>query len=647
MKGLCFDDLDDIFPEATLGGNYPSGPIAGHPVNPILAAANAEAAAEALSARAKRQDEREAAQTAWRVQQDAAQAEAAQRKKAERDALIARFAADDAERAERASAIETARTTLEQQDADYHAYAVKVGFYIDAHDPAGSDTAVSDWALADDENENAELIARVTPQVINAISPWLTHFSAIGLVRADALGATLMSGLVDAGCDPTFYLICSAEVAAAGVLSLAEFTPATLALEALPGATLHIKPRVSPVNASLLVKALRNCVEPVGPWGGALPIAGLPALDESRVKYLRRAALVPAKATRLVGRWRRSGGNLALFGTLGSADERASGNQKIEWLIEGRIPRGYVTLLVGNNASGKSSAAHAIAAALGSPEATARRVVFGAEVTGEYEVAIISGEDGEGIINHRAAAHATIWGESSYFVIDGVGVPLEDVLKMLELTPRLDLLIIDPVRAFLDGDEDSSAIVSRFYDRLTRLARDKNCAVIAVHHLTKARPRRLSDMLPMVRGSGVHTDRARLVIGMIYRGNSLVEIGPIKSNLPGLWTETNIGQVYARDASTFTLRPVASNDATPPTGGNDDCAEDRVLSVIRKLNAASAIVRRTGKSGLFEARAADLKGMSRSAILSAIAALLDAGTLVDGEEGLIVVSAPAPSSGVA
>ena len=550
-------------------------------------------------------------------------------------------------RAERTSAIDAARSAMEKQDHDYHAWAVKLGFYIDAYDPADSETAASKWALADDENENAELIARVTPQVISAISPWLAHFGAIGGIRADGLDATLMRGLVTAGLDPTFYLVCSADDAAVGVPSLGEFTPVTLALDALPGALINISARASPVNATLLVEAMRDCAEPVGPWGGALPIIDLPSADESRLQYLDRAALVPGKLNRLIDRWRRSGGNLTLFGMLGSADERASGNQKIEWLIDARIPRGYVTLLVGNNASGKSSAAHAIAAALGSPEATARRMVLGAEVTGESEVAIISGEDGEGIINHRAAAHAAIWGQASYFVIDGVGVPLEDVLEMLELTPHLDLLIIDPVRAFLDGDEDSSAIVSRFYDRLTRLARDKNCAVIAVHHLTKARPRRLADMLPMVRGSGVHTDRARLVIGMIYRGNGLVEIGPIKSNLPGLWTETNIGEVYVRDASTFTLRPAASNAAGLRPSGDGDCAEDRVRSAIGKLNSAATIVRRTGKSGLFEAKTAELTGMSRNAILSAIAALLDAGALVDGEEGLVVVPAPTPPSGSA
>lgn len=597
-------------------------------------AAKAETQAE-LAAEIERA--RETASAALKAQRKAEQAEDEARAQRKRDAECTRLAALDAERSASAAALTAASVALARQDRDFHAFSISMIFYIDGRGNADSATAPAQWVLSDDEYENAAIVAQVGLEVMHAISPWLEHYAAIGLIRADGLTGTLTRDLVVAGHEPTFYLVCHSADAEVGMENLGELPPITIPIDALPGASLVITSRVEPINATLLVGALRECVEPIGPWGGRSGVVGLPVAAEKRKAFLGRVAVARESTLRLIERWRSCGGDLELFGMLGSAAERASGNQKIEWLVERRIPRGYVTLLVGNNASGKSSAAHEIAAALGSPDALAPRIVLGTEIVGHYEVALISGEDGEDIINHRADAHATIWGRHSYFVMDGVAERLENLLSAIDRTPHLDLLIIDPVRAFLEGDEDSSAVVSKFYDRFTRIARDKNCAVLAVHHLTKGRPRRLSDMLPMVRGSGVHSDRPRLVVGMIYRGNGIVEIGPIKGNLPGLWAAIGEGELYTRDAATFTLKPVIAAGAEPSSTTERENDGARVLAAVADRNRAGVVLRKTGKSGLYEARLPALAGMSRSAILVALASLIEAAQLTDaGECGLLV-----------
>ena len=144
----------------------------------------------------------------------------------------------------------------------------------------------------------------------------------------------------------------------------------------------------------------------------------------------------------------------------------------------------------------------------------------------------------------------------------------------------------------------------------------------------------------MVRGSGVHTDRARLVIGMIDRGSDVVEIGPIKYNFPAdmMWARINEGTLYRRDPETFTL--VALHDETGPCPQPAD-ATGRVLKAVGRCELEQCVVRRSGKRGLFELRLPELALVSRSAVLDAITLLLREGRLSDGAEGLKTVSPPA------
>lgn len=256
-------------------------------------------------------------------------------------------------------------------------------------------------------------------------------------------------------------------------------------------------------------------------------------------------------------------------------------------------------------------------------------------------VALICGEDSPSEVSERKLRHTKIWGIPRYFTMDGAESSFSDHLSSLELHPKLDLIIVDPVRKFLDGDEDSSSVVSAFYNRLENIARVKNSGVLVVHHLAKTRgqAKSLAQILPMVRGSGVHTDRPRLVIAIIDRGNGVVEIGPINSNLPAdaMWLPVNQGQMYRRDPDTFTTSLIEVAGRMPVDDGGIGSAEQRVLAAIGEANAEGRVVRKSGKAGLFEGRVSELAGLSRGRVLDAIAVLIESGDVIDGSGGLQVV----------
>ena len=143
-------------------------------------------------------------------------------------------------------------------------------------------------------------------------------------------------------------------------------------------------------------------------------------------------------------------------------------------------------------------------------------------------------------------------------------------------------------------------------------------------------------MLPMARGSGVHTERPRLVWGMIDRGNGLIEIGPIKiSAVGGIDWPLNEGRFFKRDPLTSTLRPLTDYSRNVSDAPRDFFRP--ILEAVRRLNKEGTIVRRTGKSGLFEIRPPELAGISRASSLSTIAEMLERGDLTDGSGGLVAM----------
>jgi hypothetical protein len=164
--------------------------------------------------------------------------------------------------------------------------------------------------------------------------------------------------------------------------------------------------------------------------------------------------------------------------------------ERVDWLWHPRIPRGKMTLLVGDPSAGKSTLTCAIAAAVttgmplpgdnASPDAG-----------GPADVLVISAEDGaaDTIRPRMEAAGAdlhrvhVLTGDEALSLRDPEA--MQDVADTIRrLTPAL--VVIDPLSAYL-GDTDSwkDSKLRAVLTPLSRLAEGHGCAVLGIVHLNK------------------------------------------------------------------------------------------------------------------------------------------------------------------
>lgn len=529
----------------------------------------------------------------------------------------------------------------ELQDSDFEALTLllEIDFYApnDVYPDDLSEFPWGKWEFdKDDEVHNEALVRAMTQRCASAFSPWGDHFLAAGWIRADGLR---VAGQGPEGDTMTceFYLVCRASDDGGAMERLATIRELKIDVPEIPGAMIAVTARTDPINATLLFEAARANDFNVGPAGGASTPDLRPAPGETREQWLARVSFSAKRLVSAAERWEISGRNPIIFRAYGDRSERASQGTEIDWLVPGIIPRGCLTLLTGSSSVGKSSMVHSWIAALGCTEPDRYRSVLGMEVAGNFVCALIAGEDTGGIIEYRAERHSRLWGRSRYLPLFDLDMGLTQYLDQLRGMPVLDLVAVDPVRAFFSGDENSAIAVEQFCHPLAALAREKNCAVVLVHHVTKGsgEPRSLAELKGRTRGSSAFIDSSRMTIGAVRRAKGTVEVGPVKYNFPSeeVWLSMGQGAEYWPDPETFTLQPVgdralgATVPAAPP--------QLRVLAAVTRCNRAGTIVRKSGKYGLFESKAPDLAGLSRSTILEAIAELVGGGELADGEAGLI------------
>lgn len=253
--------------------------------------------------------------------------------------------------------------------------------------------------------------------------------------------------------------------------------------------------------------------------------------------------------------------DIELFDRTGATRKEGS-DEQFEFIVQGLIPRGAVTLIAAPGGTGKSSTAHllAVLAAIDWRADEPNPTWLGQKINLEYCKGIsiyFSGEDGPPIVNARAEMfdpekrsqrlqlHRTEFMDKD----QTFGQYLSNLRKM----PDVPLVVIDPARKYLTGDEDDAEVVSEFFEAIDEFAIRKKSAVVVVHHLQKgAKPQSAMDCLDMLRGSQVFIDRPRVVIGMCRSGPN-VRIGLAKNNIPpnlGMVTEE---RVFGRNAKTLTL----------------------------------------------------------------------------------------------
>jgi hypothetical protein len=251
--------------------------------------------------------------------------------------------------------------------------------------------------------------------------------------------------------------------------------------------------------------------------------------------------------------------DIQLFDSTGPM--RVGAGETFDFIVPGYIPRGSITLLAGSGGTGKSSAAHhlCVLAAIDYKEGEEKPKWLGQPLNTEYcnGVSIyFSGEDGPAIINARGALYDPE-GRATRLMFQrnnfGEGVTLDMFLRRLQKMPDVPLMVIDPARKYLAGDENDSDVVSHFFEAIEEFAVTKNTAIVVVHHLEKgANPKSARQVLDCLRGSQVFIDRPRVVIGM-YRDGPNTIVGLAKNNIP-----PNLGmvleeRVFVRDPKSLQL----------------------------------------------------------------------------------------------
>jgi AAA domain len=242
--------------------------------------------------------------------------------------------------------------------------------------------------------------------------------------------------------------------------------------------------------------------------------------------------------------------DLRLFDKTGPM--RKGSDETFQFVVPGLIPRGAVTLLAAPGGTGKSSVAHMLCvfASIDLEEDDPTPVWLGQEINRDCCKGIciyFSGEDGPAIVNARG----------SLFDPKGKALRLQfhrnefqdmemsfgDYLLELRKMPDVSIVVIDPARKYLSGDENDADVVSEFFEAIEEFAITKNCGMIVVHHLQKgAKPTNAREVLDELRGSQVFIDRPRVVMGMC-RNDKHTIVGLAKCNIPpnlGMVTEERI-----------------------------------------------------------------------------------------------------------
>lgn len=245
--------------------------------------------------------------------------------------------------------------------------------------------------------------------------------------------------------------------------------------------------------------------------------------------------------------------------------DRADKDDAFEFLVDGWIPKAAVTVVGATGGTGKSSISHRLAIQCSIDWTDEEQPLWlGQPVNKEFAKGLViyfSGEDSAAIVNARADMMDPE-GRSSRLMLqrsdfgeneDGSKRNLGEFLKDLHKLPDVSLVVIDPARKYLTGDEDDSEIVSEFFEAIEEFAIEKNCGMLVVHHLVKnAHPKDTRDIYDLLRGSQVFIDRPRAVLGMMRDGPYTV-VGLSKNNIPPNLGSIQGERLFVRDPDRLDL----------------------------------------------------------------------------------------------
>lgn len=359
--------------------------------------------------------------------------------------------------------------------------------------------------------------------------------------------------------------------------------------------------------------------------------------------------------------YRKVGRKVAALTPLLAATRAASGvaaQLETRQLVAGLLPVGELALLVGDGQAGKSTIAHQIAAAVtsGAPD------VLGYAIDGQG-----GAQDDAGIAVVLSAEEAPETFARRVYLFEQNGYPgasviqfvrpaggLREAMEGIADVPNVRLLIVDAVRGWLHGNEDSSDDVTELLNQLHAFALRTGACVLMLHH---GRRRKLREYLKSpgeavanMRGSGVLTDRPRVVLGMLRKSDGSTVLGVVKSNLQHVIPIHDVvlrfdpasGLHHRADApATSAKRKNPQAAPVAPVAAGDDVAV--VLAEVAAIAGRGGKVQRTGKYSLFGYATPTLADWPRSRVLVALDAAISAGKLSASPVG-ITIPVPVPAA---
>lgn len=257
--------------------------------------------------------------------------------------------------------------------------------------------------------------------------------------------------------------------------------------------------------------------------------------------------------------------DIVLFDATGAKHVHVDTSVDFDFLVKGWIPRGAVTMIGAVGGCGKSSLAHllAVKASIDYREDEPKPTWLGADIMMEKCKGLciyFSGEDGPAIVHARAKIYdptgraERLMFQRTDFAVEGGNIG--SFLRELRKLPDVPLVVIDPARKYLTGDENDAGVVSEFFEAIEEFAVRKHAAMVVVHHLMKAaKPRHILEIYDLLRGSQVFIDRSRVVIGM-YREGPHTIVGLSKNNIPPHLGMVQGEHLFLRNAKTLDLMPV-------------------------------------------------------------------------------------------
>ncbi len=253
--------------------------------------------------------------------------------------------------------------------------------------------------------------------------------------------------------------------------------------------------------------------------------------------------------------------DIELFDATGAKHAHAETKAEFDFLVKGWIPRGAICVVGATGGTGKSSLAHnlAVKAAIDYRPDEPRPTWLGSEIDLKNCKGLciyFSGEDGPAIVHARAKvfdpegrANRVMFQRTDF----GEGGTIGTFLKKLMKLPDVSLIVIDPARKYLTGDENDAGVVSEFFEAIEEFAIRKHAAMVVVHHLVKgAKVKHVSEIYDLLRGSQVFIDRPRVVVGMYNEGQYTVA-GLSKNNIPPQMGMIQGERLYVRDAARLEL----------------------------------------------------------------------------------------------